>query len=99
MAMKREVSGTDGNQAARRPTAAVAATVSALQPLGGQRIASRCAEIGGTAPPRRPAAVRQEPNVYNVRAPMLAVGGPSAEPRARPPMKKTGSTIQEKARP
>lgn len=98
MAMKRKVTGTDGNQAARRPTAAAAATVSALRPLRGRRVASFRGEIAGGASARRPAAVREEPNVYNAQAPML-VGGPSAEPRARPPLKKTGSTIQEKARP
>lgn len=99
MAMKRKVTGTDGNQAARGPTAAAAATVSALRPLRGRRIASFRVEIAATASARRAAAVTEEPNVYNAQAPMLAVGGPSAEPRVRPPLKKTGSTIQEKARP
>lgn len=99
MAMKRKVTGTDGNQAARRPTAAVAATVSALRPLRGRRVASFLREIADGALARRPATVRQKPNVYNAQAPMLAIGGPSAEPRARPPLKKTGSPIQEKARP
>jgi hypothetical protein len=65
----------------------------------GRRFASFRVGIAGTASARRPAAVPEEPNVYNAQAPMLAVGGPSAEPRARPPLKKTGSTIQEKARP
>jgi hypothetical protein len=99
MAMKRKVTGTDGNQAARRPTAAVAATVSGLRPPRGRRIATFRVEIAATASARRTAALAEEPNVYNAQAPMLAVGGLSAELRARPPLKKTGSTIQEKARP